>query len=181
MDCFDSIILLCLPFLELDSFVSLCQSSKQLKEAFFEHLSNGKQSYVKTWLKERVQLPSASMTSHTPESDAKNALNNIGWLLKQCCSMWGIIPLATKLDLQGALLLAERNSARSLHHSKVPELLINAGARITDEVALQAAPVCITVGWNVINSLMQIYEAQWLATGLTPLMEYVALGGECRV
>ena len=48
-------------------------------------------------------------------------LRPIRWLLSICCKKWGIMALATCLDLQGALKLAKS--------PQLKYLLINAGAR----------------------------------------------------
>ena len=82
--------------------------------------------------------------------------SSISWLLRQCCKRWGIVSLATRLDLQAALREAKQDTILSV-------LFISAGARITLDSLFNHARPQAPAQW------FQAYQVLGLSLDLPPL------------
>ena len=160
---------LCCPFLELQDICSLCQASKQLMtECLDVH-----QDQLNQWLLKAVKAAPKAKLINRRQQISQNHLQlakvaPISWFLKQCSKASGLIPLSTRLSLQGALLAAEGDLTLSV-------LLISAGARITQPFLLSAAQQRPTEGPVV---WVKAYAYLGLTCSLHGVMHDLLLGLE---
>ena len=134
---------LCCPRLSLHDIVSLCQSSKQVKAACLDQPDQQLQQWLQQAIKShpcRLSLPDQHHSKLPIDTQIQlNLLRPYGrttrsicWLIRQCCRSWGLLPLASRLQLQKALLAAQDDPVLSA-------LLISAGARVTEPLLISAA------------------------------------------
>ena len=148
------VVQLCSPLLDMDSFISLCQTSKDLH-------AHGISTFIanEPFAKQLLARAAKEMKQGRPGQDPRT-LFKVSWLLKQGIKAWGLIPLSTHLDLQGALISFGR-------HDLLADRFISAGARLSAELAVSAAfnPTCSSspLSW------VQLTQEQGLASGLPPV------------
>ena len=134
---------LCCPHLPLQDVVSLCQSSKQVKSACLDQPDQQLQQWLQNAIKShpgRLSLPDQQHRGLPTGGQIQLNLlrprcattHSICWLIRQCCRSWGLLPLASRLQLQKALLAAQDDPVLSA-------LLISAGARVTEPLLISAA------------------------------------------
>ena len=153
----DEVVQLCTRLLDLQAIISLSRTSKQLREHAIVSIAQ-QDNLLQRWLQKAI----TAVTSSTSPASRQQHLGNIRWLLHQCSQKWGIIPLAARLDLQGALPAAKG------HHLLV-RLIIQAGARISQPLILAATntPSSMPSTW------LWAYKREGLATGLSAMLEAV--------
>ena len=146
----DQVLPLLAPNLDLISLVSLCFASKQLHDQCLNFSDQQLQSIVQQGLKQKepkvsiyghhnpgAALRTSSWKDHLrPFAVLKpdrcdSCCSSLAWLLGALSKRWGIMQLATRLDLQQALLAAE-------HDSPTCYTLIRAGARVTRHLILSS-------------------------------------------
>ena len=152
----------CTPLLNLPTLYALSRTSRQLRDHALAAISQHEQLATQ-WLHEAIEA--SNWGSYASRLSQATRLHNIKWLIHQCCKLWGIITVAVRLDLQGALLLAKG-------HRTLVNTLIEAGARITQRFILTATQQqsSTPAAW------IAAYKRQGLSTGLCPLLEAVCLG-----
>ena len=134
---------LCCPHLHLQDVVSLSQSSKQVKSACLDQPDQQLQQWLQqaiTSHPNRCTLPDQRYKGLAMDIQIRISLlrprcpstHSICWLFRQCCRSWGLLPLASRLQLQKALLAAQDDPVLSA-------LLISAGARVTEPLLISAA------------------------------------------
>ena len=167
------VVQLCCPFLELSDIHSICLSSKPL---LVECLDVSDKE-LQLWLSKAVAKAAKvlELLDHCqlqPEEywkQKQEQLEPVKWLLKQSCRILGIIPLAKRLDLLGALAKAEGDP-------DLCTLLINTGARITGSSSCNLRvsrenPSSAPVIWMVISK--QLLK---LSLDVPPLITCICAG-----
>ena len=125
---------LCLEHLGVTDFNSYCAASKHAYKDCFIGLKPG---IVKQLLHRSVFGAPKSFIHlereiHPKSPPITKEAKDVEILISHCIRMWGIVPLASRLDLQGALVKATGDPALCW-------LLISAGARVTTDLIITTA------------------------------------------
>ena len=153
------------PQFNLLGFVSTLKTSKSVLQECWDSIPD---QQLQQLLQDAVHNKPKTVTSLTPLDHVQQtqflhaavascpSSSSISWLLQQCCKRWGIVSVATRLDLQAALIEAKQDTILSV-------LFISAGARISLDLLLNHAHPQAPAQW------FQAYQVLGLSLDLPPL------------
>jgi hypothetical protein len=184
-------ILPLLPFsqdLDLKGLVSLCKASKQLRDRCLDLSDQQLQLIVQQALQQKQPKRLFQIRHFCTHPDS--CCNALAWLLGTLSKRWGIMQLATRLDLQQALLTAEEDSLACY-------ILIRAGARITRELLRASDSIMGLRAWvdaykrlrlsypPLPDKLMQVLKGEALGSrelqGLGSKLHYDLFGAALKI
>ena len=156
-------------FADLPTTVALCQCSKHMKALCLDKTDLQLQDMLAQAV--RQLSTSNSQASQLQPSQGRATLPttsvtySMAWMLQRCCKDWGIITLATRLNLSQLLLEAQGNEQLSF-------LLISAGARITEGLIDHS----LQLMYPGPSQWLNVYSRLGLAADLPPVLYQVCTG-----